>query len=193
MNKNRMKNEFHPNLQGQFLVAAPKLADSAFHRSVILILQDDHNGTFGVALNRISDVVSLKDFNNISGVPDLKAAASLIGGSNGSPIFAIHRSRALADLEIPGGIFLSSEAEKLNELMEQIESPYRLCLGVVGWAKQEVRQEISRGLWLPMSASPDEIFGDPNLLWRECLRRHGRDQLTRVVGPLNFPTSPQHN
>lgn len=193
MNTNRMKDEFLPNLQGHFLVAAPTLSDSLFQRSVILILQDDHNGTFGVALNQIAEVESADHYKSISGVPNLKDASAFVGGENGGPIFAIHRSRALADLEIPGGIFLSAQAEKLNELMEQIESPYRLVLGVVGWAKEEIRNEISQGLWLPMSASPDEIFGDPKSLWRECLRRHGRDQLTHVVGPLHFPPSCQHN
>ena len=193
MNINRMKDEFVPNLQGHFLVAAPKLSNSVFQRSVILILQDDHNGTFGVALNRVAEVESAGEFQSISGVPNLKDASTFVGGAKGGPIFAIHRSRALADLEIPGGIFLSSQAEKLNELMEQIESPYRLVLGVVGWAKEEIRQEIGQGLWLPMSASPDEIFGDPNCLWRECLRRHGRDQLTRIIGPVQFPPSCQHN
>jgi putative transcriptional regulator len=193
MNTNRMKDEFVPNLQGHFLVAAPILSNSAFQRSVILILQDDHNGTFGVALNQIADVESANQFKSMSGVPNLKDASAFVGGDKGGPIFAIHRSRALADLEIPGGIFLSSQAEKLNELMGQIESPYRLVLGVVGWAKEEIRREIGQGLWLPMSASPDQIFGDPNSLWRECLRRHGRDLLTSVIGPVQFPPSSQHN
>ncbi|MCH2183674.1 MAG: YqgE/AlgH family protein, partial [Mariniblastus sp.] len=150
-------------------------------------------GTFGVALNKVADIETGEDFGSLPGVPNLKDASNYVGGDQGGPIFAIHRTRALADLEIPGGIFLSSQAEKLNELMEQIDSPYRLVLGVVGWEKKKVRQEISQGLWLPMSASPEEIFGDPSSLWRECLRRHGRDQLTRVVGPVHFPPSSQHN
>lgn len=195
MNRNRMENQFHPNLQGHFLVATPKLShsNSTFQRSVILVLQDDHNGTFGVALNRVADVESGEDFGSPPGVPDLKVASNYVGGDQGGPIFAIHQSRALADLEIPGGIFLSAQSEKLNELMGQIESPYRLVLGVVGWEKKQVRQEINKGLWLPMTASHEEIFGDPASLWRECLRRHGRDELVRVVGPVHFPPSAQHN
>ena len=87
MNNNRMKDEFVPNLQGHFLVAAPMLSHSTFQRSVILILQDDHNGTFGVALNQNADVESANEFKSMSGVPNLKDASAFVGGAKGGPIF----------------------------------------------------------------------------------------------------------
>ena len=118
MDENRMRNNEAPNLQGHFLVADPKLSHSALERSVILVLQDDQHGTFGVALNQVSGRHSGSGLSNVSGLKELQEGSSLVGGDTGSPIFAIHQSRALADLEIPGGIFLSSESGKLNVLRD---------------------------------------------------------------------------
>ena len=193
MDENRMRNNEAPNLQGHFLVADPKLSHSALERSVILVLQDDQHGTFGVALNQVSGRHSGSGLSNVSGLKELQEGSSLVGGDTGSPIFAIHQSRALADLEIPGGIFLSSESGKLNVLMQQISSPYRIVLGVVGWEKEEIRSEIAQGLWCPMMASPEQIFGDPQSIWRDCWKRYGRDPLAEVLGPVKFPPHPQCN
>ena len=40
------------SLRGQFLIASPHLPDSNFYRSVVLMIQHDDEGAFGVILNR---------------------------------------------------------------------------------------------------------------------------------------------
>src|SRR5436190_17905414 len=43
----------HVSLAGQFLVAAPSMADPRFDRTVILMVAHDRNGAFGIVVNRL--------------------------------------------------------------------------------------------------------------------------------------------
>ena len=46
----------NPNtLQGTLLVSTERLNGSKFEKAVVLLMQDDKRGTFGVALNKIAD------------------------------------------------------------------------------------------------------------------------------------------
>ena len=52
-----------PSLQGRFLIASPHLEDPNFMRAVILMVQHDEEGAFGLILNRpfeqqLSDVLT---------------------------------------------------------------------------------------------------------------------------------------
>ncbi|MCH2179715.1 MAG: YqgE/AlgH family protein [Mariniblastus sp.] len=193
MDENRIRNSSAPTLQGDFLVADPKLSHSAFEQSVILVLQDDHHGTFGVVLNQMSSSHLGDGLSSGLALRELHNAAFRSGVEMSLPIFAIHQSKDLADIEISEGIFLSAESSKLDTFMHQISVPYRIVFGVVGWEKEEIRSEIAQGFWCPMSAAPEQIFGDPQTIWRDCWKRRSRERFAEVVGELKFPPHPQCN
>ena len=48
----------HKLAPGQFLIAGPNLTDPNFHRTVVLVVQHDESGTFGVVLNRPTDLLA---------------------------------------------------------------------------------------------------------------------------------------
>ena len=43
------------SLQGSFLMSTERLNGSPFEKAVVLLMQDDKRGTFGVALNKIAN------------------------------------------------------------------------------------------------------------------------------------------
>jgi uncharacterized protein DUF179 (AlgH-like) len=40
------------SLAGQLLVASPSMSDPRFYQTVVLMVRHDHNGAFGIAINR---------------------------------------------------------------------------------------------------------------------------------------------
>ena len=49
------------SLKGHFLVASPHMEDPNFSQTVVLLVQHDEDGAFGVVLNRPAES-TLKDF-----------------------------------------------------------------------------------------------------------------------------------
>ena len=45
------------NLTGHFIIAMPSLLDENFDRTVTYICEHDENGTFGIVINRETDVI----------------------------------------------------------------------------------------------------------------------------------------
>ena len=182
VNRNRLFTAPRASLEGYLLIAAPRQTDTHFARSVVYVVQDDENGTFGVELNRTVDDESWSDFRDQSGAQELERHFAVQGGPLDGPVFALHQSQSLAEIEIPGGIYVSSDSEALRELMEQIEAPYRIVLGIAGWRSKEIRREILQGLWWPMRARPQDVFETSELMWENCVRRYGREKLSSVLG-----------
>ena len=181
-----------PNLKGSLLVASPTEAALDYEQSVVFVVQDDDNGTFGVALNLSADEETVEKFHELAGV-QTEHETDIVVGPLGGPVFAIHQAEDLAELEMPGGIYLSSQITTLHELMGQLDHPYRIVLGIVGWEKDEIRQEIAAGNWILMSASPEEIFADSDWIWERCLIRHGRETFLDVIGLEGLIDDPSVN
>ena len=61
---------------GQLLVASPTMEESLFHHTVILILQHNEHGAFGIIVNRPIGEVSLVKLEQLIGEKDKKAEAA---------------------------------------------------------------------------------------------------------------------
>ena len=63
---------------GQLLVASPTMRESLFHHTVILILQHNEHGAFGIIVNRPIGEVSLVKLEQLIGEKDKKAEGSVL-------------------------------------------------------------------------------------------------------------------
>ena len=63
---------------GQLLVASPTMEESLFHHTVILILQHNEHGAFGIIVNRPIGEVSLVKLEQLIGEKDKKAEGSVL-------------------------------------------------------------------------------------------------------------------
>jgi putative transcriptional regulator len=177
---------------GSYLIASPLLDESPFRRSVVFVLQDTEEGTFGIVLNRPGDSGMKNAWKQMTG-STLSEGCIVQGGPLGGPVLAIHRDRSLAEYEVPGGIYVSSQAEKLSELLKLDESALRIVFGIAAWKCGQLSDEINRGLWYQMDAPPGHVFDDATFMWEEFLRRYGQTTLSRVVGIRRFPPDPSCN
>lgn len=182
------------SLRGHFLVASPQLVDPNFFRTVVLMVQHDDAGAFGLVLNRptgktIGDVWKL-----ISEDPCDCDSPIFLGGPVRGPIAALHSEEQRSDLEIADGLFYTIEDRSVSELLRGGNSdPLRVFIGYSGWAAGQLEHELEAGGWLTTDASRDEVFDEPHELWQKVSRRIGREFLAATLKPRIIPDDPTLN
>ena len=182
------------NVQGDLLIASPLLESTPLARTVVYVLQDDPDGTFGVVLNRPADSKLRKAWSDASGIALAEDDHHLIsGGPLGGPVFALHAIEQLGEIAVKKGIFLSATAESIGELVNRHEEPYRICLGVVGWKVGQLPQELDRHVWYRLPASPELVFDQSGLLWEKSLLTFGQQKLRDILSLGELPPNPERN
>jgi putative transcriptional regulator len=176
---------------GTFLVAAPSLRNNPFNQTVVFVLQNDSQGTFGAVINRPADQEMIANWSRTTGL-EITRPNMIQGGPLNGPIVAIHQNKPLAEVEICDGVCLSVEPNALQQLTRQ-ESPYRIVLGIAGWGRQQLSSEMDSGLWYHLVVDPTHVFDDHSTMWENFVREFGRQTLSHIIGQQHFPSNPALN
>jgi putative transcriptional regulator len=184
---------------GRLLVATPLLGDPNFKRAVVLIVEHEEvQGTLGVVLNRPTTIAVdqvLDQWTELTTEPSVlfrggpvapnsALALALIPGTDepvgwraldGAPALA---RLGLLDLDTP------------PRLLATAISGLRVYAGYAGWSPGQLEGEISEGAWYVLPAQPGDVFAaDPDLLWRQVLRRQEGD----LAFVATYPDDPTLN
>ncbi len=123
-------------LAGVVLVAAPKMQDEMFGKSVCLILEHDQEKSIGFMLNRPFSLdvgplwKQLTDGLNHTATPPSHLH---FGGPHSGPVVAIHDRESLAEAGNGKGIYLAAQVETLKKLALVPPEHYRLLIGHTTW------------------------------------------------------------
>ena len=177
---------------GSFLIASPILQSTPFERTVVFVLQDNEQGTFGVVVNRPADDQLKSVWREMTGL-ESDGRFMVHGGPIGGPVFALHQEKSLAELEMPGGICVSADRKVFLQLTRQQDSNYRIVFGVAGWQLGQLASEIKSGQWFQLNADPHHLFDDSADMWENFLRQYGRQVLESLIGSGRIPKSPWLN
>lgn len=167
------------SFKAHLLVAVPQLPDENFYRTVVLIIQHDEDGAFGVVLNRPSNITIGEIWEQIADQPCDSRAPILVGGPVQGPLIAIHTDSERSESEIMSGVFLATQKENLDSLVRQSEHPVRLFSGYSGWAGGQLEGEMKVGGWLTIPATYEYIFEESDDLWKRVADDIGSDILFR--------------
>lgn len=155
------------SVAGKLLIATPRLADPNFYRTVILMLQDDDEGTVGVVLNRPTDEPVEEHLPEWA--PRTKPPHTIHYGGPVEPEVAIGLSNAAEGM--PSGV-PGLNLVDLSSTPESLEGPsVRIYSGYAGWGAGQLEAELATGSWYVVQASPDDPFDEPDEQWRRVLRR----------------------
>jgi putative transcriptional regulator len=170
-----------PTLAGQLLVAAPRMRDPRFTRTVIFMVDHGDKGAMGLVINRVLGSGPLKSFLKGFGV-DAQEVSGDIQLHDGGPVekglgFILHSSDFLGpgSRDLGNGIALTSRPEILKDIgMGKGPRHSMFVLGYAGWAPGQLEGELARKDWLIAPADADFVFGDnPDAKWDQAIERAG--------------------
>lgn len=175
-------------LEGHLLVAAPHLDDEYFHRTVVLILEHDWEGAFGVVLNQPGKD-TLEEIWDQQTTNDSDEDGHYVnwGGPVGGPVLALHSCPYFGDWQPIQGIFVTDYRQRLKQLVQQQVFDFRLYRGSAGWSPGQLEQEINRSDWLPLKAKSKHIFSQTDTLWQRMIQQIGRTFVRKTLGIKHIP------
>lgn len=175
-----------------FIVAMPQLADPNFYRTVVLLLKSNHQGAFGLVINRPAEftVAELCDNQGIAyRGPDRLPV--MVGGpvEADSHLLVLHGDEPLfpegsaEEIQISPGVFLVTAREGLERLADRGTARLRCYTGYSGWGPGQLERELQEGTWVPLPPERRLVFDDhPEAVWETALRLGGIDPITLVPG-----------
>ena len=178
--------------RGCLLISEPYLPDPNFERTIILLCENNEEGSFGFVLNKpslaaVSEVMDdIKDYNT----------PALVGGPvQQDTLHYIHRFPSLEDsVEILPGIFWGGNFERLLFLLDTKQMPHKdikFFLGYSGWTAGQLDEELKQDSWIVSDQASEELIFDtePDSMWKKTLRIMGG----RYSVYSNYPKDPRLN
>ena len=166
------------SLRGQLLIASPALLDPNFHRTVVLLIEKNDQGAFGVVINRVTSLSPGKVFPELADNLG-KYSGTLYRGGPLAPGRVLFLVRGLAAATVQGPeiidkVFLSAGSDALAEITRLASGPdeLRIYAGHAEWTAGQLENELKHGAWSVVPATADLVFGDkPQKLWEQLAAR----------------------
>ncbi len=177
---------------GKILIAEPFLNDYYFKRSIVLLIDHNDEGSFGIVLNKPMHI----QFNDmVSDFPAFDAEMFLGGPVKKDSLFYLHRLGDKIDgsVKIMDGVYWGGDLSQIRELImyKQLDSSdIRFFAGYSGWEGQQLESELQRDSWLvsDMPASMLLKSGTTDL-WKSVLHKIGG----KYAYWTQFPVDPNNN
>ena len=169
-----------------FLAASPSFAGAFFEESVVLLLEDNEDGSFGVIMNKPLDK-TLGELN-----PDFRdSELGEIDVFDGGPIAKERVSLAVCydDGKNDGAFSFGIPPEKaLDIIKKNPNAKVAAFAGYSGWGPNQLKAEITEGTWIVSYADVNVIFDVPNPdLWKTLVLR-ARPEFGALEEPKNNPS-----
>ena len=181
------------NLAPGLLVSMPHLHDPFFARSVVLMIEHNDEGSFGLVLNQPSDLLVAQLLEALelewagdpeqivwSGGPVMPTSGWVLH----QPIDGMPTTDASLEVALEAGVTvaiseelcLSTSSASLEHISAEPPRQSRFFLGYAGWGPGQLAHEMARGSWLHADARATLIFETPaDQMWKRALESIGVD------------------
>jgi putative transcriptional regulator len=155
-------------LTDHFIIAMPGLMDENFNQAVTYICEHDDNGTFGIIINRESEI-TLDDVMQQMHIPyhqdnNKKPLVYTGGPVQANRGFILHRPTGNWDssLIVNDSVALTTSRDILEAIADD-KGPQDniIALGYAGWGPGQLEQEMASNTWLSCPAEEQIIFDTP--------------------------------
>jgi putative transcriptional regulator len=161
--------------KGKLLVAHPALNEGIFARSVILVYQDDGNGTLGLVLNKPTKWTVQKLIADRGLGYEGTEHVYKGGPINEQAIVMLHEDNWYSSntFQISKGLAITSDVHMMEKLsMDNKPTHWRMFAGIAGWAPGQLDMELkSRNGWLTCDANDSIVFDkDGERQWNKAVQ-----------------------
>ena len=167
------------DLTGHLLIAAAEMEDPHFARTVILMIRHSpEEGAMGLVLNRPLSVEPQEIFAGVESEivvpPDVSVRW---GGPVQGPLIVLHTVEELGDLVVMPNVCITTQRDRVLELLRLERRPFHFYLGYSGWGKRQLEGEFEAGGWHSATADASFFFHDPYDMWTLACQQVGWDVL----------------
>ena len=179
--KNYLKGKFYTSVKDHFLIATEKMNDNRFKKTVIVILENDKDGAWGLVVNNPLGSIPLAmlidpSLNTSEEREKLYGVNILIfwgGPVEVKKIFVLHSSEYQSEsTKNYGSISISQDYNILLDIAAN-KGPKKnlVILGYSGWGSGQLEGEMERDDWILSDIELDIIFEkDSKKKWEEALK-----------------------
>jgi putative transcriptional regulator len=168
---------------GQVLIASPALSDPNFAGTVVLMVQHDRRGAFGIVINRALGERPIKRLLHAFGDKDaaVEGQVLIVAGGPVQPElgFVVHSAdyRRPETIDIDGRLAVTSSRDILRDIGEN-KGPQKIlvALGYAGWGPGQLEGEMAQKAWFTAPADPKLVFDDArDKVWDNAMARRAVD------------------
>ena len=149
------------DFKNHFLVAMPSITDPIFKKSLILICDDNKDGTMGLMINKPIDINNMLLMQNEDAL-SLEDSKIYFGGPVNLDVgFVLHEPdyKIEETFNISKDLCLTSNDKVINDIKKNNgPNNFLFTLGCSGWEKNQLNDEIENGDWLIVPADTQSIF-----------------------------------
>jgi putative transcriptional regulator len=180
------------DLTGQFLIADLDLLDPNFLKAVVLVVEHNAEGAFGLVINRplgLTAAQIVQEDAEPVPFPQRRGKIPLYGGGpvENQAVFTLHsglapESCSPAVREIAPGLFFEPSFPAVRRYVSGIADEYppddqptvRLYLGYAGWGEGQLEKERAQGAWHLLPARSGLVFQTPPTeIWQRAMELKG--------------------
>ena len=179
--KNYLKGKFYNSVKDHFLIATEEMKDTRFSKSVIVMLENDENGAWGLVINRRLGTMpiallidpSLNTSKEREKLFKVNIPVFWGGPVDVKEIFVLHSAEYQSEsTKNYGNISVSSDYNILFDIAEN-KGPKKslVILGYSGWGSGQLEGEMERDRWILSDIDLDITFDkDSNTKWNKAFK-----------------------
>ena len=179
--KNYLKGKFYSSVKNHFLIATEKMTDNRFSKTVIVMLESDENGAWGLTINKRLGTMpiallidpSLNTSEEREELFEVNIPIFWGGPVDPKEIFILHSSDYKSKSTIKyENISISQDYEILFDIAKN-QGPKKslVILGYSGWGKGQLEGEMERDHWILSDIDLDITFDmESKKKWNKALK-----------------------
>ena len=179
--KNYLKGKFYSSVKDHFLIATEKMRDNRFNETVIVMLESDKNGAWGLVINKRIGTMPIAllidpSLNTSEEREDLfKINIPVFWGGpvDAKEIFILHSAEYKSETtKNYGNISISQDYTILFDIAKN-NGPKKslVILGYSGWGSGQLEGEMERDHWILSDIDLNITFNkDSNTKWEEAIK-----------------------
>jgi putative transcriptional regulator len=171
--------------KGKILISTPDISGDIFSRSVVLIIEHNEQGAFGLILNKKNSQMSSK-FKNFF---DFKIEVYDGGPVENERVFFIVKGKKVTETftEITNEFYLTEDIENIisSVLSGDLDiNDVKIFSGYSGWTALQLDDEILKKVWTVVDVyNLDYTLPNDQTLWKSIMQNLGGEYLLWANSP----------